>query len=214
MPDRDWHRYTVLASSSCTGGFLHWHKRKWRIQSGKDLTSLKPLSMFLFSIYTVGEISNPAEFEDFLKKKWTVSNFCGSVMERQYVNQKFIKTHDIKVLGSCSWSPGLHMSQEDFWPTLLYRNSHNPVLFFVCLFVFWLPLSTLRLQLPTQILRTEVWLGHSMTLMFFFISSSFCFLDYIFESLSYWKTIQDPSSVFWLRDEGTIWWSHPVLLAE
>lgn len=55
------------------------------------------------------------------------------------------------------------------------------------------------------------WEGHSMTLMGFFFSPSFVVLTNCFVSSSCWKTIQKPSSVFWLKEGSyclrfyTIW---------
>ena len=73
------------------------------------------------------------------------------------------------------------------------------------------------------------WLGHSRTLICFFLSHSFVALAVCFESLSCWKT--HPQPIFSALTEGkrlspkisrylapfnppSIWWSRPVPLAE
>ncbi len=85
---------------------------------------------------------------------------------------------------SCSWPPGLHTSQEGFCPTptLRFRGW--------CL-ATWTFSSLHRCSMG---LWSGVWLGHSRTLMCFFLSLSFVVLAVCFGSVSCWNTLPRPIS--------------------
>ncbi len=81
---------------------------------------------------------------------------------------------------SCSWPSGLHTSQGGFCPTHLYRSSPSPR------FLGWL--WRLEPSTPSTDFLWDDWLGHSRTLMCFFLSHSFVALAMCFGSLSCWNT--------------------------
>ena len=89
------------------------------------------------------------------------------------------------------------------------RRDFDPLLFtdrLQIMKVSRLSLGNSKLQLHPQIsigLRSGDWLGHSMTLMCFFLSLSFVALTVCFGSSSCWRPIHHPSSVLWLREEGS-----------
>ncbi len=58
--------------------------------------------------------------------------------------------------------------------------------------------------------RSGDWLGHSRTLMCFFLSHYFVTLAVCFGSLSCWNTIHDPFSMPWLDSMPWPWWYGPV----
>ncbi len=86
---------------------------------------------------------------------------------------------------SCSWPPGLHTSQEG-----LLSHSSLQILSKSLRFRGW-PLATRTfssLHRFSMGLRSGDWLGHSRTLMCFFLSHSFVSLVVCFGSLSCWNT--------------------------
>jgi len=90
---------------------------------------------------------------------------------------------------SCSWSPGLHTSQEGFCPTPLCRSSPKSLMFRGWCLATRTFSSLHRFSMG---LRSGDWLGHSRTLMCFFLSHSFVALAVCFGSLSCWKTHPRP----------------------
>ncbi len=91
---------------------------------------------------------------------------------------------------SCSWPPGLHTSQDGFCPTL-YRSSRSH-------YGFWcwrLASRTFNsLHRFSMGLRSGDWLGHSRTLMCFFLRYFFVALALCFGSLSCWNIHPRPIS--------------------
>ncbi len=85
---------------------------------------------------------------------------------------------------SCSWSAGLHTSQEGFCPTPLCRSS----VIMVSKLMFGNFESFSYLHRVSMGLRSGDWLGHSRTLMCFFLTHSFVALALYFGSLSCWNT--------------------------
>ncbi len=102
---------------------------------------------------------------------------------------------------SCSWPPGLHTSQDwDFVPLLF----SDPQVIKVSRLMF----GSSNLQLLHVFstgLRYRDWLGHSRTLMCFFLSHSFVALAVCFGSLSCWKPIHDLFSMPWLTSMPWPW---------
>ena len=123
----------------------------------------------------------------------------------------------------CSFSAGLHRSWEGFWSL----HIHSKFLRFQGCHLATRSFSSLhRFSMG---FRSGDWLGHSRTLICFFLSHSFVALALYFGSLSCWKT--HPWPIFSALTEGrrlspkisqymapfilpSIWWSLPVPLAE
>ncbi len=82
---------------------------------------------------------------------------------------------------SCSWPPGMHTPHEGFCPTPLCRSSPSH-------YVFEAARTFSSLHRFSMGLRSGDWLGHSKTLMCFFLSHSFIALAVCFGSLSCWNT--------------------------
>ncbi len=85
---------------------------------------------------------------------------------------------------SCSWPPGLHTSQENFVP-FLYSDPLQVIKVSRLTFGNSTFSSLHRFSMGW---RSGDWLGHSRTLMCFFLSHSFVALAVCFGSLSCWNT--------------------------
>ncbi len=94
---------------------------------------------------------------------------------------------------SCSWPPGLHTSQEGFWHTPLQILSKS------LRFRGWrLATRTFSsLHRFSMWLRSGDWLGHSRTLMCFFLSHTFVALSCVLGHCHAGIPIHDPFSMPW-----------------
>ena len=101
----------------------------------------------------------------------------------------------------CSFSSGLHRSWEGFWSTPLCRSSPN---LSGSEAVTW----QLKASAPSRDFRLGFrsgdWLGHSRTLICFFLSHSFVALAVCFGSLSCWKTHEEDTTPRDLRRSLTL----------
>ncbi len=102
---------------------------------------------------------------------------------------------------SCSWPPGLITSQERFWPTPLQILSKS------LRFRGWrLATRTFSsLHRFSMGLRFGDWLGHSRTLMCFFLSHTFVALSCVLGHCHTGIPTHDPFSMLWLASMPWPW---------
>ena len=97
----------------------------------------------------------------------------------------------------CSFSAGFHRSWEGFWSTPLWQILSKSLSYRGCRLATRSFTSLHRFSIG---FRSGDWLGHSRTLICFFLSHSFVALAVCFGSLSCWKT--HPWPIFSAHTEG------------